>query len=116
MLTAENIKPSSGLGQQQDKFNIITRDWLIKKMNYNAEKGILTWKRTDSKHGRVAKKDIGVKLSGRPGKVVMIAGKQHYVHRLVWIYHHGNVALSTHIKRKIPESDKLSDLYIVKRR
>ena len=120
MITAENVKGSSGLGaapRQRD--GGVSQEWVKMRMRY--KDGILYWKRCTSNNAKWNEdhegKAVGTAVKGR-GKSVMIEGKQYACHRLVWIYHHGDISPSTHVrhlKYTYGYRDRVENLYIGKR-
>lgn len=66
----------------------LTADRLREFLHYEPETGVFTWKvsrRGKTRIGAIA----GLSQDGRGYRRIIIDNKQHYEHRLVWLYVHG---------------------------
>lgn len=119
MITLENIRHPPGLKRTIEK-EPVDQAWMRERLDY--DDGILRWKRW-TKNGktwneRFAGQNIGAFVPSRNNFSCTIKMKHYYCHRLIWIFHNGDINRADYVRHKkeiTGHQDRIENLFLVKR-
>ena len=119
MITAQNIRHAPGLKRTAEKEHV-DQAWMRLRMDY--DDGILRWKYWPKKgaewNERFAGQNIGMFVPARNNFSVTIKYKHYYCHRLIWIYHNGDINSCDYVRHRkdsVGHQDRIENLFLVKR-